>query len=466
MRDRKSWFQEIESVEAEGFLVRHKLASLPVHVITEPIALYSVREFTRIIATYDNNSDQPHIAQLQDRQIYHDICSHMLKVVLLPCMSSCNVGDTDSNFVQGLLIKLLYVIPNTKALIVPPVQRPDYMQLLVERIQILAHLEEFRFHVGCTTEVIIELSKYCPHMKNISVKYSKGVDDNCVQHLLELGRLQTLNVADTSVSNNGYRALLLGLSELKEVVWLHPIDPVLSNLTRSLHTVRKFVGKVSDPELLVRNCPNVTDLILLSVTEDISVVGALRSVTFLSLLISSCTVVRFAACISRLGRTLSKLDLYQVVNINFDDLINYCIVLNSLVMCYCHVTCTETYHGQCPHFINLTRLTLKENWGPCDFRCALHLYVNLKALHVSGMGHLTDAFVAQLLTAGGFRNVTEFFAEHCGDLSMETAWLLLQDCPHLTKIGNINSWPGIVKSESMTFLNFVKHNNLSLTVIF
>jgi hypothetical protein len=45
-------------------------------------------------------------------------------------------------------------------------------------------------------------------------------------------------------------------------------------------------------------------------------------------------------------------------------------------------------------------------------------------------------------------DVTEFVAERCGALSMETAWLLLQG---LTKIGNINIWPSIVKRESVTF---------------
>jgi hypothetical protein len=368
--------------------------------------------------------------------------------------------------VQGLLIELLYVIPNTKALILPSVHSPNYMQLLVERIQILTYLEQFHFHVGCTTEIIIELSKYCPHMKNISVQDSRGVDDNCVQHLLKLIHLQTLNVAETSVSNSGYRELLLGLSELKEVVWHHPIDPVLRNVTRRLRSVRKFIGKVSEPKLLVQNCPNITELLLLSVTEDISVMGALGNVTLLSILMSSCTVMRFSACISRLGRTLTTLDLYQVININIDDLINYCIVLNSLVISYCHVTFKETCHRKLPHFLNLTRLALRQNWGPCDFRCVLHLYVNLKVLHVVGMRHLTDAFIGKIITAGGFRNVAEFVVEHCGGLSMETAWLLLYSCPHLTRIGNLNSWPGVVKNESMTFLNFVMYNNISLTVIF
>jgi hypothetical protein len=110
----------------------------------------------------------------------------MLKAVRLPCMSTCDMGITESEFVQELLIKLPYAIPNIKALILPPLKRLNYMQLFVERIQILTQLQEFRFHVGCTTEIIIELSKYCPHMKNLSVRFSICVDDVCVEHLLKL----------------------------------------------------------------------------------------------------------------------------------------------------------------------------------------------------------------------------------------------------------------------------------------
>jgi hypothetical protein len=120
-----------------------------------------------------------------DRNIHENICTNMLKTVLLPCMSTCNIRITRSDFVQELLIKLLHVIPNFKA--VPPAERRrNYMQLFVERIQILTQLQEFRFHVGCTTEMIIELSKYCPHMKNLSVRFSICVDDVCVEHLLKL----------------------------------------------------------------------------------------------------------------------------------------------------------------------------------------------------------------------------------------------------------------------------------------
>jgi hypothetical protein len=73
------------------------------------------------------------------------------------------------------------------------------MQHLVQNIQILNHLQEFNFLVGCTTKIIVELAKYCQQLKNINVEYFRLVDSNCVEHLLKLRLLQKLNVAGTLV---------------------------------------------------------------------------------------------------------------------------------------------------------------------------------------------------------------------------------------------------------------------------
>jgi hypothetical protein len=458
------WLQETESVDGECVTVRHNLASLPVPLVAEFIVQYAVGEFTTRIASYDNESNRPHINRLYDRQIQRDICANMFKAVLLPCVSRCNIGNTESGFVQELLIQLLYVVPNIKALIFPSKERPNYMQLFVERIQILTQLQEFRFHVGCTTEIIIELSKYCPHLKKLSVQDSRRVDDECVEHLLKLTHLRALNVADTSISNNSFRELLSGLPQVEEVTWFGPVDPVLRDLTVCLPSVRKFVGNVSAAGLLVRKCQNITELVLLSLTEDISDLGDLRSVAELSVLLSSCTVFGFSALIMRLGQTLAKLEMYQVANLNIDDLINYCAALNELILSYCHVTYKETFDRKSPHFQNLKELKLRHNWGPFDFRSVLHLYVNLNILHIVGMGEITDEVIRQIVTSGGWRSVTECVADHCGYLSMITAFLLIKTCPNLTKLGNINSWPGVAYGELETFLNFVRHTNLSLTV--
>jgi hypothetical protein len=113
--------------------------------------------------------------------------------------------------------------------------------------------------------------------------------------------------------------------------------------------------------------------------------------------------------------------MHQVENINIDELINYCSVLNSLTISYCHITYTDIFDRELPHFRNLRELELKHNWGQFDLRSLLPLYVNLNVLHAVGMGQITDAFISEIVTAGGLRNLTELVVDHCGYLSIETA---------------------------------------------
>jgi hypothetical protein len=170
---RDTCLQEIESVEEECALVRQRFASHLVPSPSDHIIRNAVKTFARTIASYDNGIDRTFINTLHDAQIHHDICMLMLKAVLLPCMSTCNVRTTESMFVQEIIIRLLYVIPNVRSLILPPEQGLTYLEHFVERIQVLTHLQEFHFHVGCTREVIVELSEYCHSLKNCPSKTPK-----------------------------------------------------------------------------------------------------------------------------------------------------------------------------------------------------------------------------------------------------------------------------------------------------
>lgn len=296
VKGRNSWLQEVESVEEECVQLRQILGSLTPRVISEYIQRYAIREFTNIIAFYDNDSGHPLITRIWKRQVHQDICANILKSVIFPSISICNLDNMESEFVQELFIKLLYVIPNIQVLILPKAQHLSYMQLLVERIQILTHLRGFHFHVGCTTEILIELSKYCPRLSSISVNDSRGVDDKCVRHLLKLRRLLTLNLANTSVSRNGYKEILSGLPEIQNVTWPRPIDPVLRNLRTNLPSVTTFIGNISYAQLLVRKCPNITELTILFVREDITDLGKLKSVAILSIHEGNCIPIRFSKC--------------------------------------------------------------------------------------------------------------------------------------------------------------------------
>jgi hypothetical protein len=433
-------------------------------MFSDYIVRYAVKKFTKIIASYDNDIGLALITRYYDRQTHRDICTYMLKAVLLPCMSKHNIGTTHSKFVQGILIQLLYVVPNIKVLNFPSEQRLIYMQLFLERIQILTHLREFHFHIGCTRQVIIELSKYCSRLKKLSVEYSVLVDDMCIEHLLNLTHLRSLNISNTSISSNSYRALLSGLPHVQDIIWSLPVDLVLTNLRGSLPSVTKFDGTLSDAGLLVLKCPNIKQLLLRFPTDTISDLGELRKVACLSIRNCNCTVIGLSVTLILLGQTLSVLETHEAENVDMDDIINYCAVLNKLNISSCSITCTAICDRKLPHFRNLKELKLISNRVTSAFCHVLHFYVNINIFHVAGMSQIDHTFISQLVRVGGFRNLTKFVVDHCGYLSMETISLITNNCSNLTMLGNIGSWPGVANEEVITFLNFVRDNNLSLTV--
>jgi hypothetical protein len=465
LMDRNIWLQEIKFVEEECILLNHTLGSLPVPVILELIGRYYVIDFITIISTYDTELCSDFSMNVYERYIYESICSNMLKSILFPCMSRCNIGATDSELVQGILIKLLYVSSKIKTLILPSSHRLTNMLLLRQRIQLLTRLEEFQFHFGCTSEIIVELSKYCPLMKKISVEYSTRVDDNCVEHLLKLRSLISLNIAGTLISSNGYATFLSSLPQLEDITCFYPFDHVIRDLPVSLPSVRKFTGIILTGKSLVQKCPNITKLILISVANDPSDLGELLLVADLMIQQTISVFYSLSSLIIRLGPTLVSLKLFQVVNINMEDIINYCTSLKHLGITQCNLTFDlERFSLELDHFQNVKHLRLVQNKGILRYINILHLYVNLNILHVADIKEITDALITRIIMIGGLRNLNEFVAERCGDLSLETAVLLMHSCPNLILIGHLSSWPRISTEDLENFLEFIKTYNLSLVV--
>jgi hypothetical protein len=174
LMDRYIWLREVQFVEEECILVHHTLGLRDVPFLLESISSYAVMDFKTMISTYDRENRRWFSMDPHQQYIYENICAVMIKSILFPCMSRCNIGDANSEFAQGLLIKLLYVIPKIKALILPAGHRLTNMVTLSDRIQILTRLEEFEFRLGCTSEIIIELSNHCPRMKKISYRIFQG----------------------------------------------------------------------------------------------------------------------------------------------------------------------------------------------------------------------------------------------------------------------------------------------------
>jgi hypothetical protein len=269
-------------------------------------------------------------------------------------------------------------------------------------------------------------------------------------------------VAGTAISKLGYRALLAGLPQVQNIVWTFPVDPILRGITPGLQSVTRFAGNFSDADLLAEKCQNIKEVALLDIAVDMSGLGNLRCVSKLTVILCSCNVMRFSDAIARLGVTLTTLEWSHVYDINMRDIIHSCPVLNSLTFSYCYITNSDVYDPRLAHFQNLKTLQLWGNSGTFDLSSVLHLYVNLSRFHAAKMGVVTDALIKEVVTAGGFRNLTKFSVHRCGHMSMQTAWLLVQNVLNLVQIEQISTWPEVTCADVAKFLTFVRSNNLSL----
>jgi hypothetical protein len=291
------------------------------------------------------------------------------------------------------------------------------------------------------------------------------VDDSCVEYLLRFRLLIFLNIAETSISTNGYATLLSGLPQLEDITCFYPFDLVLRHLRISIPSVRKFIGTISAGRSLVQMCPNIRELVLLSLSSDPSDLSELAMVTHLTIQQANSAVYRISPLITRLGPTLTCLELFHVVNISVEDVIYYCISLKQLSINLCQLKCDlEKFSRELLHFQNVNELRLVQNAGTFDFSNILHMYVNLNILHVEGMEQMTETLITRIIRVDGFRNLNEFVAEQCGDLSLDAVALLKEGCPSLNFIGNLSSWPGISEEQLDNYLEFVKVHNLSLIV--
>lgn len=462
---RHRWLREIESVEEECVQLRWTLAALPVPSMLDVIVADSVSEFINIIYSFDIEVGS-HRLITTNKNFHQDICANMFKAVLFPCLYKYKINNALTGFVQEVVITLLYVNPDVSALHMPSVYNRKHLQLLLQRIPILTALKEFCFHIGCTTQIVVELSKYCTHLNKLSLEDCRFVDDDCVSHILKMKHLVTLNVANTSISDEGYVTILSRLPNLQNVVWYNNLDVVLTYIRDHLLPVRKVVGRISKARLLVQKCPNVEHLILLSIREDISDIKELSRVTAVSVVQSSCITINLGAVNRNIGSTLKKLDLYQVVNINIDDLILYCTVIKTLTIAYSHIIGPDhnSFDSELPHFKSVEEIRLRQNWGTHDFCYLLHLYANLKVCYTAGVNPVDDKFIRQVLTHGGFRRVTEFVIEYCGELTLPTVWLLMRSCPNLTVLGNVSSWSRVSSNDLVVIREHLRVNNLALII--
>jgi hypothetical protein len=448
--------------------MRQQLALLPVS-FRRPLSEHAVETVTNIIETYDiggrSRLGRPVITC---RRRYEVVCLFILKAVFLPCIEECNIDNIRSEFAQELLSQSLETNTNITRLILPEDASAKVSQCVFSNLQTLRRLQEFTFHCSCTTDIVIELGKHCILLRLLDVTKSRLVTDECVGYLMNLQNLEKLHVSGTSISGTYYSLLLSSLPRIQNITWWSSVDIILQNITKEcLPSVNHLCGVVSETSLVKKLCPQIRHLLVLLGTDSSLGIIHLTEVVTLELIDCDYTIGKIRILFENMGFRLTHLDIFLVENINISEIIKCCSVLMTLICRYCGIILPENliFPPELPHFKSVKKITLLNNSDLRTFHKYLHHYVNLEVLVAECFRELDNVTVSAILNAGGFRKLSDIVLVFCGYLTLQTAMLLIEKCDNLRRLGNLNAWYGVSVDGQNSLFDFVKVNNLTLTVV-
>ena len=182
------------------------------------------------------------------------ICLSILRSIFIPCIEQLDLGKCDGCSL-GLAIESLQMVCNIKMLKLPTTV--DTLTFILEdKIAVLTGLQQLTCIKCCTNQILATVARFCPELVYLDVYNSKQVDDSSVGNILRIRSLKSLYIADTSISDTGYKEILQNLPKIRNVSWIKPIDALIRDMPfRSTNRFLYIDGNVMIPTTLCLKCP-------------------------------------------------------------------------------------------------------------------------------------------------------------------------------------------------------------------
>ncbi len=362
----------------------------------------------------------------------------------------------------------------------------------LESITMSGKLTSLRFHHDCTDHLIRILAKNLHNLKCFDISYCQYVTDESAQDIGSMKSLKELEIVGTSLTLQSIQFFLTTLKQLTKLkavklaqaLETHPQDQELFLTECTPETDRHgFVTATSGRHLalLGAKCKHLETLSYFSEANYDSALDLNNNQpNFDKSLSSQFENLRHLnvwggraqaeALIELLGSRIEVLKLVHVEDITLDVIdffLEQCPDLTELELQNCslndqHLIPDVFSPVQAP---KLKRLSMTSR---CSQRFALKLlskFPNLTALHCGISTGLSVAIMKNLLLEKlAWKQLRTFHVAHSDQLTIEAIELLLEHCPEIIEIGDIEAFTEICPEDVDKLRHFVKSNNLDVTI--
>lgn len=407
----------------------------------------------------------------------------LVEVVIGPFLTYCNFGEMPKMLQQVFYVKLREM------------RGMEYLNLgsltggwkidemeptIVAGITNMPNLQCLSLNYDCTNNILLRLIESCPQLHTLDLTSAKAINNDSVNLLLRMPALKSVQLHRTSVTLEGYVKLFLGVKGLEDVGRYDEIGPCLEYVVDNYPRVqtlalRRFMSRYVTTrflQILAEHCPRMENVSIFfnPLICDLTTLIGIDKMSVLSLLSCDFFSDQVRDVLAVKGCNLTYLHLEHVDQIDMNALMyisQYCPDLQVLTIYNCElIESTSLYMSRptIPPFMNLERLTVV---AQCDHRHLEFLFstcLRIKYLKCGTSVPTSDQLFARILSCNPMEHLEELCIIQSSGLSVSMAYKLVEICPKLTTLTELDGWKLITEDELQAFRTFIKTNNLDLNI--
>lgn len=347
----------------------------------------------------------------------------------------------------------------------------------------LHNLQVLILNYDCTDNILRALNTACPRLRTLDIASSKSISNNSIKYLVEFPCLRSLQLHRTSVSIEGYVQLLLKLPLLEDIGrfdeigrCLEYIDMTYENfpdyptLNLKIFSTRFVVTK--HLQILAKMCPEIKHVSIFHnpLSNDLMALVPINKLAELRLLSCDFFGDQIRDVLQVKGCNITYLHFEHVDQIDMNALMyisQFCPDLKHFTIYNCELmesTSLYTRRLDIPPFINLERLTIAAQCKHQHLEFILSNCFKIKYIHIGTMVPTDDALFDRLLLKNPMQDLEELRIIFSNDLTIATAYKLVNVCPNLMILNELESWTRINKLELECFKIFIETRNFDLNI--
>ncbi|XP_053694519.1 uncharacterized protein LOC128742245 isoform X1 [Sabethes cyaneus] len=354
----------------------------------------------------------------------------------------------------------------------------DMESTIIKGMATMKNLKALTLNYDCTDGVLRALTKSCPNLEYADFSNSKCVTNESIDIIAKLKNLKVVILLRTQVTISGMIELLIKAKNLTDIGRYDDLGRCLEFIDQnhpqiSWLKLRKFETRFATTrhiQLLAELCPDVHYVSIFhnALLIDLMALIALNNLSELYLLSCDFFADQVRDVLQVKGCNLTHLHLEHVEQIDMNALIyisQYCPDLKTLSLYNCVLissTSLYTRRYAIPPFMNLERLSFVSQCPPKHLEFILATALKIKFIQLGTQVHTSDEMFEKIFLRNPLQYLEDIRIINSEELTIETAYRLVESCPNLVLLNEIECWKKVKEYEILQLRQMIREKNFAV----